>query len=292
MKDKICLLTGGSQGIGKATALELAKQGATVVIVGRNRQRGETAVSEIKSATGNNAISFQAADLAKQAEIRHLAAAFQANHERLDVLINNAGIAARERTLTEDGVETTFAVNHLAPFLLTNLLLPMLKASAPARVVNVASQAHSQSIDFDNLQGEKSFEGIEPYKQSKLANIIFTFELARRLEGSGVVANCLHPGVIRSKLLDDYDYLRTQNDGVKGLLRSVRQLVKKPAGMTAAAGARTTLYLATSPEAATINGKYYHTGKEGRPAEIAYDEAVAQKLWQVSEQLTGLAQNL
>ena len=177
----------------------------------------------------------------------------------------------------------------LAPFLLTNLLLPLLKASAPARVINVASQAHSQALDFNNLQGEKSFDGIEPYKQSKLANIIFTFELARRLEGSSVVANCLHPGVIRSKLLDDYNYLRTQNDGIKGLLRSLRQRVQKQAGMTAAAGAQTTIYLAASPEAATITGKYYHTGKEGRPAEIAYNEAVAQQLWQVSKQLTELA---
>lgn len=288
MKDKVCIVTGGSRGIGKATALGLASHGAQVVVVCRDVTNGETAVAEIKRKSSNDAVALLLVDLSSQQQIKQFAADFTAKYDRLDLLINNAGIVARERQLTEDGIEKTFAVNHLAPFLLTNLLRPLLKETPGARIITVASQVHSQKIDFDNLQGEKRFHKLEPYKQSKLANILFTFELARRLQGSDVTANCLHPGVIRTGLLDEYDYVR-RSESAAGRVKGLLKRVIGSGGSSPAEGARLSLYLATSPEVADVSGKYFSNGREARAADIAYDETVAAKLWQVSETLTGLA---
>src|SRR5215207_6225037 len=201
MSEKIILITGATNGIGKAAALELAKQGNTVVIVGRNPAKTQATVEEIKQQSGNSAVEGLIADLSSLADVRRLADEFRQRHSRLDVLINNAGALFAERELTVDGYEMTFAVNHLAYFLLTNLLLDLLKASAPARIVNVASDAHKgMKINFDDLQLEKNYGGMmgPAYGQSKLANILFTYELARRLAGTGVTVNALHPGLVRT----------------------------------------------------------------------------------------------
>ena len=195
MGEKVCLITGATSGIGKATAMGLANMGASVVMVGRDRGRGEAALAEIKEKSANASVDLLLADLSSQEEVRRLADEFKEAYPRLDVLINNAGVFRSERITTADGLEMTFAVNHLAYFLLTNLLLDVLKASAPSRIVNVSSGDHRNgTIDFDDLQGEKGYKGAKAYSQSKLANVLFTYELARRLEGTGVSANCLHPG--------------------------------------------------------------------------------------------------
>src|SRR5687768_2908269 len=195
MGEKVCLITGATSGIGKATAMGLANMGASVVMVGRDRGRGKAALAEIKEKSGNASVDLMLADLSSQQEIRRLADEFEEAYPRLDVLINNAGLFRSERITTADGLEMTFAVNHLAYFLLTNLLLDVLKANAPSRIVNVSSGDHSNgTIDFDDLQGYKGYKGPKAYSQSKLANLLFTYELAKRLEGTGITANCLHPG--------------------------------------------------------------------------------------------------
>ena len=195
MGEKVCLITGATSGIGKATAMGLANMGASVVMVGRDRGRGEAALTEIKEKSTNASVDLMLADLSSQQEIRRLADEFKEAYPRLDVLINNAGLFRSKRITTADGLEMTFAVNHLAYFLLTKLLLDVLKASASSRIVNVSSGDHSNgTIDFDDLQGEKGYKGPKAYSQSKLATVLFTYELARRLEGTGISANCLHPG--------------------------------------------------------------------------------------------------
>jgi NAD(P)-dependent dehydrogenase (short-subunit alcohol dehydrogenase family) len=202
MSERVGLITGGSSSIGKATALGLANKGANVVMVGRERSRGEAARTEIVEKSGNELVDLMLADLSSQESIRQLAVAFTSRYGRLYVLINNAGIFTSKRTLTVDGIETTFAVNHLAPFLLTNLLLDALEASAPARIINVTSSGErSGTINFDDLQGEGRYSGFRAYNQSKLAMILFTYELARRLEGTGVTVNCVHPGVVVTNLV-------------------------------------------------------------------------------------------
>ena len=286
MQDKICLITGGSAGIGKATALGLAEQGAMVIIVCRNEKRGQATLDEIKRSAGNDSVSLMPADLSSQAEVRRLVQEFQANYPRLDVLINNAGIVMHSRELTVDGVEMTLAVNHLASFLLTNLLLDSLKAAETARIINVSSQVHSQTINFDNLQGEQRFYGLEPYNQSKLANILFTYELARRLAGTEITVNCLHPGVVSTKLLSDFSHAHHNPTG--GRLKSLRHRLrpKKADGITPEEGAKTSLYLATSTEVAGVSGKYFRECRQAKSAPISYDEEVAQKLWAISAELT------
>jgi NAD(P)-dependent dehydrogenase (short-subunit alcohol dehydrogenase family) len=205
MAGKVCMVTGANAGIGKATALGLAKLGAAVVMVCRDRERGEKALCEIQEQSGNEDITLPLADLSSQAKIRQLAADFKAQYSALHVLINNACIIPPERTVTEEGLETQFAVSHLAYFLLTNLLLDILKVSAPARIINVASMLHQfAAINFDDLQSERSYHPSLVYNQTKLANVLFTYELARSLEGTGVTVNCLHPGVTDTKLLHDY----------------------------------------------------------------------------------------
>lgn len=296
MDGKVCMVTGGSAGIGKAVALKLARLGATVVIVCRNRDRGEAALAEIKANSGNKAVDLMLADLSSQAAIRQLAHNFTDGYQQLHVLVNNAGIIPRKRSLTEDGIETAFAVNHLAYFLLTHLLLDVLKVSAPARIINVASGFHGETIDFDNLQGEKSYRELEPYGQTKLANILFTYELARRLQGTGVTVNCLSPEVdITTRLLFDFYLVQLQTGSFMAVLKFVNFMRKSigrfirssVVGQPTTAG-RTVVYLASSPEVEGVTGKYFVNCRETRSAEISYDEETARKLWHISLELTKL----
>jgi len=273
MQDRICLITGGTNGIGKSTAQGLAHLGATVVIVGRDAQKAAQVAEEIRSATGNPNVDLLLADLSSQQEVRRLASDFKRKYSQLHVLLNNAGGTFTTRQLSVDGIEMTFALNHLAYFLLTNLLLDTLKASAPARIVNVSSDAHARGkIDFDNLQGERSYSSFGPYGNSKLANILFTTELARRLEGTSVTVNALHPGLTSTGF----------GKNNPGLLMKVMGVEK---------GAATSIYLASSPEVQSITGKYFVDCKVTQPASQAADSAVAKKLWDVSAEMVHLAED-
>jgi len=277
MQGKICMVTGANSGIGKATALELAQMGATVVMVCRDRARGEEAKSEITTKSRNNAVDLLQADLSSQQSIRQLVEHFQHHYTHLHVLINNAGAAfPGRRRETVDGVEMTFAVNYLAPFLLTNLLLDGLKASAPARIVNVSSAAHkSGSIQMDDLQAEKLYRPMRTYPQAKLAVVLFTYELARRLQGTGVTANCLHPGFVAT------------NFGHSDEGPAVRLLVKLIGsfGTSPQEGAKTSIYLASSPEVEGVTGKYLVKSIPKRSAAISYDESLQRQLWEQSAKL-------
>jgi len=270
MQDRIVLVTGSTDGIGKETARQLAQLGATVVVHGRHADRCEAARDEIRAATGNPRVDFVAADLSSRRQVRQLAAEISARYDRLHVLVNNAGVILLQRQLSEDGIEMSFAVNHLAPFLLTNLLLDVLKASAPARIVNVSSTVHySAAISFDNLQGERRYNGVEAYKVAKLGNVLFTCELAERLTGSGVTVNCLHPGVVATKLLDT-------GWGWSN-------------GLSPAQGAALSVYLVTSPEVQQVTGQYFEGKLPGGASPQATDENLRRKFWDVSAQLVGLA---
>ncbi|HJT57590.1 MAG TPA: SDR family oxidoreductase [Ktedonobacteraceae bacterium] len=273
MRDKICIVTGSTSGIGKATALGLAKLGATVVLVARDKDRGEATRTEIQTRSGNDAVDLLLADLASQASIRQLAQDVQQKYPRLDVLVNNAGISPTKRTLTEDGIEKTFAVNVLAYFLLTNLLLDLLKDSAPSRIVNVASEAQSP-MNFDDVQREKHFGWMDVYSQSKFATILFTYELAKRLQGTGVTVNCLHPGVIGTNLMRE--------------LPPIAGWFTKLFFSSPEKGAQTSIYLASSPEVEGVSGKYFIKCKEARSSKESYDEAAQQRLWQMCAGLTKL----
>lgn len=275
-KGKVCLITGASQGIGLAAAVEIARRDLTMVLVARDPDRGNAAVEEVKSKSKNPNVELLLADLSSQASIRSLAEQFKAKHDRLHVLVNNAGGIFSERKLTPDGLETTFAVNHLAYFLLTDLLLDVLKASAPARIINVSSAAHTSGrIDFDDIQGERGYSAVRAYSQSKLANVLFTYELARRLEGTGVTANCLHPGVVATGF----------GKNTVGFFKVLVSALS-PFMITAQKGARTTVYLATSPEVEGVTGKYFVKSKEARSGPISHDPAVARRLWELSERMT------
>ncbi len=277
MTGKTVLVTGASRGIGKAAATGLAKLGAAVGIVARDAARGAAAVDDITAVSGNRDVHLFVADLSIQAEVRRLAHEVDDRLGRLDVLINNAGAVNMTRNVTADGIETTFAVNHLAYFLLTTLLLPMLEASAPSRIVNVSSAAaKGAAIDFDDLQGEQRYSGWRAYAQSKLANILFTEELARRLEGTGVTANCLHPGVIRSGF----------GKNGRGLMR-LGWILAGPFLASPEKGAETIVYLASSPEVAGVTGKYFYRCREASAPAAAHDRLLAASLWDVSEELTG-----
>jgi NAD(P)-dependent dehydrogenase (short-subunit alcohol dehydrogenase family) len=280
MQGKICLITGGTNGIGKSTAQELARMGATVVIVGRNAQKTSQVVEEIRAASGNNTVDSLLADLSSQQEVRRLASDFKSKYSQLHVLLNNAGGTFMTRQLSVDGIEMTFALNHLAYFLLTNLLLDTLKASTPARIINVSSDAHSGGkIDFDNLQGERSYSSFGPYGNSKLANILFTTELARRLEGTGVTGNALHPGLTSTGF----------GKNNPGLLMKIMGVVVPLIARSPEKGAATSIYLASSPEVQNITGKYFVDCKVTQPAPQATDMAVAKKLWDVSAEMVHLA---
>jgi retinol dehydrogenase 12 len=273
MRGKVCLVTGSNSGIGKETALGLARLGATIVMVCRDQRKGEAAQAEIKAKSANPSVDLLIADLASQQSIRQLAREITERYPQMHVLVNNAGISPSQRTLTVDGIEVTFAVNHLAPFLLTNLLLDRLKASAPARIVTVASTAQ-HALDFDDLQSEKHYSMFATYGQSKLANILFTYELARRLEGSGVTANCLHPGVVATNLARDFNpFFRLM----------ARLLFTSPTK-----GAETSIYLASASEVEGLSGKYFAKKRQARSSPESYDVTSAQRLWQISEQLTQL----
>jgi len=281
MNGKVCMITGANAGIGKATALGLAKLGATVVLVCRNPDLGQAAAHEISAASGNRNVDLLLADLASQPAIRQLAADFKACHARLDVLINNAGIAPVRRSVTADGIESVFAVNYLAPFLLTNLLLDVLKAGAPSRVVNVAGDFHRKAtIRFDDLMSEKEYNGIGANNQAKLALILFTYELARRLEGTGVTANCLHPGPTATDgPLNDPNLPAFS----RIMYRLVRVFFQSPER-----GADTSIYLASSPEVAGGTGKYFIKRRAVSSSPESYDAAIARHLWDVSARLVGL----
>jgi retinol dehydrogenase-12 len=278
LQGKICLITGATSGIGKVTARELARKGASLVIVSRNPLRCENTIASIQDETGNSNIEYMVADLSSQDQIRQLARGFMDRYDRLDVLINNAGAIFLSRKESVDGIEMTWALNHLNYFLLTNLLLDILKASAPARIVNVASTAHrGAKINFDDLQGKRHFYGMRAYSQSKLANVLFTYELARRLEGTQVTANALHPGFVASNF--------AKNNG--GLVRLGMGIAKFFA-ISPEKGAETSIYLASSPDVEGVSGRYFVNKQAARSDPASYNEETARKLWQVSEEMTGL----
>lgn len=266
---KTVLVTGATDGIGKATAMALAHAGAKVVVHGRDRARAEATLHEIEATTGNRDCSIAIADFTSLAQVRALAADIRDEHPDLRVLINNAGIYSGRYHLSQDGFELTFAVNHLAPFLLTNLLLDMLIANAPARIVTVSSTLHrSAGLDLAIERGERRYDGHETYATSKLANVLFTFELAERLRGTGVTANCLHPGGVNTKLL---------------------RAGFGAGGMSPAEGARTSVYLATAPELENVTGKYFAREHEAEPDPRARDTALRRRFFELSAELAGLA---
>jgi NAD(P)-dependent dehydrogenase (short-subunit alcohol dehydrogenase family) len=277
MKGKTCLVTGATSGIGQATALKLAQAGATVLIVARDRSRGDAVAKEIRQQAPEGAAEVFVADLASQEQVRRLAAEVIERHDRLDVLINNAGVSTSDRRVTADGLELMFAVNHLAPFMLTNLLQDLLRRSAPARVLGVSSELHRRvrEIPWDDLQGEKKFTGTTQYGVTKLLDVLFTYELARRLEGTGVTANVLSPGFVRTGLGRD------MTGGFAVFLKLMRPFMATPAK-----GAETSVYLATSAEVATVTGRYFRSSKQVESGPLSLDEASQKRLWELSEKLT------
>jgi len=277
MVGKAVLVTGGSSGIGKATAIALARRGASVSIIGRDTRRTTSAAHVIRAAGGPDVHAFTA-DLSSQAEVRRAADSVLQALPRLDVLINNVGGYWNTRHTTDDGLEHTLALNHLAPFLLTNLLLERLTTTAPARVVTVASNAQALGrIDFDDLQGERGYSGARAYNQSKLANVLFTYELARRLAGNGVTANALHPGVV-STGFGASDPGRVQ----RLLVPLARPFMQRPDQ-----GAATSVLVASDPSLEATTGRYFASGKPKGSSRRSHDQAVARRLWQVSEELSG-----
>jgi retinol dehydrogenase 12 len=278
MDGKVCMVTGATAGIGLVAASELARRGARVIGVGRSQERCAEAARLIRDQTSGASVEFLVADLSSQSEIRRLAQGVKASTARLDVLLNNAGGIYLNRQETSDGIERTFALNHLAYFLLTNLLLDLIKASAPARIINVSSGAHQGiKINFDDLQAKTKYSGWRAYQQSKLANILFTRELARQLAGTGVTANALHPGFVNTKIF--------RADGFIGwLLRRSADLF----AISPEEGAKTSVYLATSPEVEDVTGKYFVKQQIASSSAASQDDAAARRLWEVSEKMTGL----
>lgn len=279
MTTKTILITGATSGIGRVAAESLAQHGAQVVVVGRNPAKTEATVAEIRRATGNPAVDFLLADLSVQAQVRGLAKQFQSRYPRLDVLINNAGGIFRTRTLTADGREMTFALNHLSYFLLTNLLLETLIASGPARIVNVSSNAHRRvrALNFDDLEGAQGYAGLTAYSASKLANVMFTYALARRLAGTRVTANAMHPGLVS-----------TGFGANNGRMWALIYVLVNAIGRSPAQGADTLIYLATSPEVEGVTGQYFYERQARRTSPASYDEAAAKRLWDASAQFVGL----
>ena len=278
MKDKTVLITGANAGIGLATSIGLAGLGPRVLMVSRDEGRGREALDIVKEKTGNDNIHLLIADLSDPSAIRMLAESVEREFGALHVLLNNAAVIPRRREVTRDGLEIQFAVNHLAYFHLTGLLIGLLKANAPARVVNVSSQVHAgATIEFDDLQSEREYGRTRVYGKTKLANILFTYELARRLEGTGVTANCLHPGVVATNLLAD----------AGGLPRKLKA-VTRIAAVSMEAGARTSVYLASSGEVEGVSGKYFVKETAVSSSPESYDEEAARRLWEISCQMTGL----
>ena len=280
LRGKTCLVTGATSGIGRSSAIGLAARGAKLFLLCRNPQRADETRSEIASRTGRTDVEILLADLSAQTEIRRVAAEFLATGQPLHVLLNNAGVVLTQRRETVDGIETTFAVNHLAAFLLTNLLLERLIASSPARIVNVSSEAHrlGGGLDFNDLGAVGRYSGMAVYGRSKLANLYFTRELARRLAGTGVTVNAVHPGAVRTELGQN-------NDApiLKLLTGLVRPFFRSPEK-----GAETSIWLCSSPELAGVSGQYFSDRKERTPHRLANDEAAARRLWDASAKLVGL----
>ncbi len=280
MKDNICMVTGATSGVGEVTAQVLAQQGATVIIVGRNPEKGATTVSQIKQQTGTSKVEFILADLSSQQAIHQLVEQFKRRYQRLDVLVNNAGASFRKRQNSVDGIEMTFALNHLGYFLLTNLLLDTLKSSAPARIVNVSSGEHKRvKLNFDDLQAKQKYSSYRAYKQSKLCNILFTYELTRRLEGTDVTVNAVTPGLVKTKL--------GLEDG--GFPAIMKRLINFLAGKSPEEGAKAIIYLATSPDVEGVTGKYFVKQEAVPSSNDSYDKDIARRLWQVSAKLTRLS---
>jgi NAD(P)-dependent dehydrogenase (short-subunit alcohol dehydrogenase family) len=277
MQGKTVLVSGATNGIGFVAARELARMGAQTVLVSRSAEKCAAAVAQIKKETGNGQVEFIAADLSTKAGVKHVADEFKQRHTRLDVLLNNAGAVFLSRQVSADGIEMTLALNHLNYFYLTSLLLDVLRASSPARVVNVSSAAHrGGKINFADLQLEHGYSGMGAYSQSKMANVLFTYELARRLAGTEVTSNALHPGFV------DTGFAKNNGGLVKfamGLLRPMQKKVDD--------GARTSIYLASSPQVEGISSKYFDDCKSVESDPLSYDQAVAEKLWQVSLDLLG-----
>ena len=270
MNGKVVMVTGANAGMGKEIVLALAGMGARVVMVSRDRSRGEAARAEVLQRTPGSDVELLIADLSSQQSIRNLVSQFKAGHDRLDVVVNNAGQTQPRRVETVDGLESVFATNHLGPFLLTNLLLPALKASAPARVVTVASGAHAMGrIDFDDLQSARRFNEIRAYNQSKLANVLFSYELARRLAGTGLTANAADPGFVKTNLRVPFPF------SIFSFMRG-----------SAVDGAKAAVYLASSPEVEGVSGRYYTRKGEIKSSKTSYDTALAGRLWDVSAELT------
>ncbi len=282
MNGKICMVTGANSGVGKYTALGLAKMGATVVMVCRDKSRGWGAQKEIIEASQNKNVELILCDLSSQKAVRALAESFKKTYKNLHVLINNAGLMLGKRMLTEDGLEYTFAVNHLAYFLLTHLLLDVLKASAPSRIVNVSSMGHRfAAIYFDDLMMEKKYNDFLSYNQSKLANIMFTYELARRLDGTGVAANCLHPGGVATNF----------GNGSSPIFRFLLAVGKKTFFfISPEKGARTSVYLASSPDVEGVSGKYFDNCREKNSSRRSHDVDGQKRLWSISAELTSIAE--
>ncbi len=283
MDSRIVVVTGANSGIGFETARGLAKLGAEVVLVCRDTARGGAAQKELAKVSAGPAPTLLLADLSSQSAIRAVSAEIRARFSRVDVLINNAGAAFPKRGLTVDGIEKTFAVNHLAPFLLTHLLLDLLRAAPAARIIGVTSDLHSGTIDFDDLQSERRYSWLRAYALSKLGNILFTKELARRVAGTALTANCLEPGPAVTRF----------GRGAGGTLGIVARMMQLAAFLRIAAsteeGARTPVYLASSPEAARVSGRYFRKCREVAPKPIADDVAVAARLWEISERMCGVA---
>lgn len=277
LSGKTCMVTGANSGIGEQIALGLAKMGATVVMICRDSSKGESSRKEISSVAGNSSVELMICDLASLSSVRVLAAKFKETHDRLHVLVNNAGLIMGKRVLTVDNLETTFEVNYLSQFVLTMLLLDTLKASGPSRIVNVTSDAHfSGRMDFDDLQEEKNYSAMRSYSQSKLAQVLFTYELAKKLEGTGVVVNAVHPGVVRTRWGDE--------GGIMGI--GIR--MARPFMISAEKGAETPLYLASSPEVEGITGKFWTKKEEKRSSKESYDENEARLLWITSARLANI----
>lgn len=279
MSEKLCMVTGATAGIGYYTALEIARMGASVIIIGRNQAKCITSVEMIQENTGNCSVEYLLADLSSQAQIRSAVKTFYEQHDHLDILVNNAGAFFLRRKLSVDGIEMTLAVNHLAYFLLTNLLINALKASPSARVVNVSSGSHTnEHLDFNNLQLTRFYNPMQAYGRSKLANVLFTYELARRMASTGITSNALTPGMVAT------DIWKKVNRWLTPLINPVMQRI----GQTPLEGAQTSIYLATSPEVEGVSGKYYADKRPVRSSSVSYDPDAAQRLWEISSQLVGL----
>lgn len=282
MKGKVCVVTGATSGIGEVAAIELARRGARVLIVGRSADRCAATLERVREAAGGDPSMAESivADLSSQAEVRRVADEIGKRCDRLDVLLNNAGGMFLSRAESVDGIEMTLALNHLSYFLLTDRLLPLLKAGAPSRIVNVASDAHRGGrIDFDDIQLRRNYSGWRAYQQSKLANILFTYELARRLEGTGITANALHPGFVRTRFFQDFT----------GWVGFVIKLGARLVAIGPEAGARTSIYLATSPEVEGVTGRYFVKCRPVTSSPRSRDRDTAERLWRLSEELTGQA---